>query len=227
MRNSEIMKKQNNKILLFVWIALIIMNACRKDDDKQVNIDYGYDYFGFIENRALVYEVTEINIDDPSGVYDTNRYFLKCVFAEPFKDDEGRNAMKLYNYTSATCADSSWQLSKVYWSVLTNAEAIVYEENIPYVKLSLPIENGKEWDGNKYNDNGEQTYSITKYEDDSIKVSHKDDISLISEDVEYEVYMRGVGLYRKVSRDLEAYYDNIELPIEQRISMLIFMKLSL
>ncbi len=208
------------KIKILPWILLILSVAdvsCRKDNEEPLAPDYGYEYFDFTEGKTRIYEVTEINIDDQAGVYDTAHYFLKEIWAEPFADDEGRNAMKVFIYRADTCTDSLWSEPTVYWAVLTDKEAIVYEENVPFVKLCFPVETGKVWDGNKYNDNGEQEYKISSVAGDSVKVVHQDQLSLISEDTEYEVYEKNMGLIRKVIRHLEAYYDDLTVPLEQRL----------
>jgi len=211
------MKKKVKIWLWGLWLFSVAVVSCRKGDEVPPAVDYGYEYFDFSEGKVRIYAVTEIHIDDPAGVYDTLHYFVKEVYAQPFIDDEGRDAMKIFIYRSDSCTDSLWSVPTVYWAVLTGKEAIVYEENVPFVKMCFPVEDGKVWDGNKYNDNGVQEYRISSVVGDSVKVVHQELSSLISEDVEYEVYAKHKGLTRKVVKHLEAYYDNLNLPIEERL----------
>ena len=203
-----------------VILILLAFSSCRKDDTvSSGGIYYGYDYFPFsAEAPANVYKVTEINIDAASGVYDTTIYYLKQIEAEPFTDDEGRSAIKLYRYVANSLQDTLWQLKDVWWIAKTDFEVIEYEENVPYVKLAFPLEKNKRWNGNKYNAAETLMYEITTYQGDSVVVLHKNELTEISKDYEYEVYRKGIGLVRKVYEEIKSYHDiGTGIPIEDRV----------
>jgi len=210
---------KNNYFHLILVLVFVLFSCQKENIENTAIIDYGHEYFNLKENTELVYEVTEINIDDPSGVYDTVNYFLKYVFKEPFVDDGGRDAMKLYIYKSDVCNDSSWGVPNVYWCAITDREAIAYEENIPIVKLVFPVEEGKIWDANKYNDLEKKECMMQLLSNNRLKVIQEDNITLISEDVEFEIYARNIGLVEKEIKHLEAYYSDLSVPIEERLKV--------
>jgi hypothetical protein len=154
------------------------------------------------------------------------------VLTSPFTDDEGRQAWKLERFLrwykpADGYASSPWLMKDVWQVNADNKNVQVVEENSRYTKLSFPVKEGAEWNGNAFNSEAEELY---RYEyvgrsetigsqplDRVLQVTERDFRTLISYEYRCEKYGAGVGL---VFRNYTAIFSNNIVPgqpVEQRI----------
>ena len=194
----------------YFWIFLLF--ACtRQESLTPSNIANGIEYYPTTIGKYIIYNVKKITYNYTQKS-DTQYYQLKEILADTFIDLENKVAYKLERYIryerskeqlNATL-DSTWKIDSV-WNARINAkQVIVFESNVPYVKLNLPIQNGKQWNGNQYNTRGVENYKVSdiftisttikaKYES-TITIIHKNDSSAINRDKRVEIYAKNVGL---------------------------------
>ena len=186
------------------------MNACNDGDQPNVN-DSGSDYFPLKVGTYQRYRVDEIRYSQVAEP-ETLRYELKEVVVDSFV-----NASKsiVYVIQRSTRADenSEWQFLET-WSARKNTEsAISVEGNTAYEKLSFPLNKGASWDGNEFNDLGEDSYAVTDYDvssdvngttfDKTLTVEQEfNEDPIVYTDLRTEVYARGVGLIKKETTQL-------------------------
>ena len=87
------------------------------------------------------------------------------------------------------------------------------ENNVGFQKLVFPIENGSIWDGNNWNINEEQTYTVdyvdTQAEINGVQyaetmfVNEFENVNQILSQKQHEIYARNIGL-------VEYYKENLE-----------------
>lgn len=221
------------------WIILIIsllgLPACQEEQSglaESIKSTYGRAYFPLDTGTWRIYEVKQIIIDKKVDRYDTLTYQLKVLNHSQYTDTEGKEAMRVERYWRS--ADSlGWEIKDVWSARLADQEASSYEENIRYVKIRLPAELYKSWDGNKYNTLEETGYMITGIDepaslgslqfDSTLTVLHTDDESLIHKQYAYEQYAKGVGLVYKEEINLESQPEDggiidPSIPVEGRIT---------
>ncbi|MBQ2575454.1 MAG: hypothetical protein II575_14680, partial [Bacteroidales bacterium] len=106
-------------ISLFI-IALLAFSACQKENIVPADVEFAADkqYFPLQTDKALIYKVTEINIDKPSDYYDTTVYYLRERTDIPFIDNEGDTAYRIERYKSPT-QSYNWKISDVWEAKLT------------------------------------------------------------------------------------------------------------
>lgn len=189
---------------LFI-LSAILLNACKPDEE--VKLELGYDYFPVQEGKYIIYEVDSIS----HGSTDQNfHYQLKEVAQEYFIDDEGMAAMRLERYKRSNDSEE-WQLKDVWTEKRTTTNAQRVEENLRVVNLVFPLENGRAWNGKAYQSseqefvmrNVHKPYSTEVLDFDStLKVVQKNVVSLIREQIAFEVYAKGVGLVHKKIVDI-------------------------
>lgn len=189
----------------FNYIAIILLlfaTSCEKQGEAE---DFYYDYFPIEIGRYVVYDVDETIYDLQTT---SEQYQIKELIESEFTDNLGRPSLRVERYKRATDADD-WEIKDVWYFTRTASNAEKVEENVRYVKLSFPVRNYQEWDGNIYNTENEWLYYYDSIGDDrtinglnfdkTIKVVQRDNSNLIEQEEAYEIYAKNIGLiYRKL-----------------------------
>jgi hypothetical protein len=214
------------KKLFGILSIIIILSACTKENENFfASLDR--DYYPLESGTYNLYEVTEINIDEPSNVYDTVEYQLKELIGGAYQDDLGNTSYLLLRYKREN-SNQSWDISDV-WSVQYNDYRLfVTEENIRYVKMIFPLAINKTWDGNAYNTLNENDYEITNLDenfilngqafDSVLTVIHEADSSLIHKNYALEQFARDTGLIYKENTHINSQEIEPGVPLEERIT---------
>ena len=183
-------------------VVLLTFSSCEKEGEAE---DFYYDYFPIEVGSYVTYDVKET-------IYDLQvtpeSYQLKELIESEFTDNLGRPSLRIERYKRATDADE-WEIKDVWYSTRTISNAEKIEENVRYVKMSFPVRDYQEWDGNVYNTENEWLYYYDSIGDsrtinglafdETIKVVERENFNLIEQEEAYEIYANGVGLiYRKL-----------------------------
>lgn len=195
---------------LFAAAMMCSFGSCKKD--AEVETDIGYGYFPTEIGHWVIYEIDSTVYDDFEGDTDIYRYQVKELLESEFIDNEGRIAVRVEryrrNFDSILPYDSiPWYLSRVWSFTRTNERAEKLEENVRYMRLIFPANDGKTWDGNALNTIGQWNYKYTEADqpfsigafafDSTCLVEQKREINLINHRVYYERYAKNVGLVEK------------------------------
>ncbi|MFB6257949.1 MAG: hypothetical protein ABEH38_04585 [Flavobacteriales bacterium] len=198
--------------ILFTLASIVSLFACKKGDDAQKEVKYGY--FPVEPGHSVTYEVDSMFHDSAIQVHDTAHYFIKEKITRTFIDNEGRKSYRIERYRKDSM-NGDWRIVDV-WVANRNAKrAEKVEENRRYTKLVFPVRKGRRWDGNAFNDLDEQEYRYSEVHqsrsiggedlDSTVKVLQKDVKNLIEEEYAMEVYALGIGMVKKEERDLDTY----------------------
>lgn len=198
--------KINQLLILLTLVLAVSLYSCKDDEEIELEL-IDYSYFPSDTGRWVVYEVEEINIDVPSDVYDTVRYQLKEVIESEYIDTiENRPTLRIERYWRESDF-MPWEIKDVWVANLTNKTAQKVEENIRYVKLIFPIKENNSWNGNAYNNLGDNDYEITSVDidenvndiafDSVLTVTHDDLTTLVSKEYSVEKYVKNIGLVYK------------------------------
>jgi len=193
------------KSTLIQILAALTFISCSSENLAPDTNRVGFDYFPLQVGDSVLYDVEEINYDIVEEA-DTSTFLLKTVVADSFISQSGDVTYIIYRYEKDLETDP-WQFITA-WSAYRNSnQAVVVEENIPYLKLTFPIEDDKMWDGNRLNTMEEDIYIL-----DSIGFAYDDEIvfdntvtviqnnadDILQTDRRAEIYASGVGLiYRE------------------------------
>lgn len=190
-------------VILIIWLNIVLF-SCEKKEGEPAYL--GTEYFGLIPGAWAIYDVDSTVYDDFLGEVFHYQYQVKEVNAEVYIDSQGEESMRLERFWRADENDS-WKIKNVWSASLLSQRAIKTEENITYIKISFPAGSGRNWNGNAYNNKPAQQYVITDIHtpkeignvlfDSTLTVLQKDFITLIGEDLQYEIYVPGIGMVER------------------------------
>jgi hypothetical protein len=191
-----------------VGLALLA-SACGKDE--YVPADRGTNYFPIRVGSEWVYDVSQTLYSEVNAPQES-QYRLRLLVSDSIPNSGGsftyivsRSRQEL-NQTTWSAVDT-WSIRK------SDREVIVTEGNTPFKKLMFPTRDGLTWNGNEYNNLGEDLYSINKWEgepwagipiDNTIKVEQEfNEDFIVFRDEREELYAKEIGLVRQTVTQLE------------------------
>jgi len=151
------------KVFGFAAIGSVIFFACKKDTVTPSPLSY--EYFPVERGMYVVYNVDSVYHADNDNNTDDSIYswhfHVKEVIDSSFIDGLQRavQVIRRYKRNSDTLP---WEIFNTWTQVINSFSAYRTEDNIPYHKLSFPI-NDQQWNGNDANSLGEELYEYENY----------------------------------------------------------------
>ncbi len=187
---------------MFLIFLLTFTTSC--NSSKEVGPEtVGYDFYPLVVGNYRVYDVEEINYLITG--FDTAIYQLREIITDSIPSNDQTTYLLRRDIRENELDE--WESDSVWTVTRTTNYLSITENNIPFIKLTFPVKEGKEWDGNSLNSRTEQIYyyeSIDTLLADSLTLD--DQIQVVIEDVEEnvtgvdlrsEAYVKGIGLVEK------------------------------
>lgn len=179
-----------------IFFVITLMVACKPNKEPDLNL--GYNYFPLQVGNTYIYQVDSIAFSDNNNSSDTFVFEVKQEIDSIIVNQQNQ---PIYVFTqSVRNADTlPWIARTNLFIQLTNNQLIVNNQNNVLVKLVFPIGNVKSWDGNMYNQNFRQTYTLQYYDETianntSCKVQEILNINSIENEQRYTIYHKNVGM---------------------------------
>jgi hypothetical protein len=125
-------------------VAVAVVSCDPSDESSPVEKDF----YPLQKGWYQLYQVEEITYE--LNVPETLAYELKTVVVDSFRNSEGVYTYVIHR-SKRPEGETSWTYTDTWSAVLDRKELVVSEGNVPFVKLRFPAEQGKQWDGNTYN----------------------------------------------------------------------------
>lgn len=188
---------------LIVFVAITVVSCDSSDDDPL--FDTGKDYFPLRKGFFQIYDVTEIEYT--LGVPETLRYELKTAVTDSFPNAEGGFTYVIYR-SKRSEGETEFTYLNTWSARMDTREVVMQEENIPFLKIKLPVEKNSEWDGNLHNAKGEDIYTLAEvntaytvngqtYDDCIVINQHDNQDFVVFLDQRREIYAKNTGLINK------------------------------
>lgn len=209
------MLKQCWRVAFFV--PFLIFNGCTNDDLVRIP---DQSYFPLRVGNYRIYQVSETDIDrlSCSTTSPTNNYQLKVLVFDSVKNSEGGYTYYMHRYTRPDSMQV-WTILDSWSARINSNQVIVNEGNTSFVKLVFPFLNNEQWNGNIYNSNSEEDYTMKdvaksytldngKKFANSVTVIQSDNQDFfVQQDKRIEVYAATIGLIYKETT-LLTYFQN-------------------
>lgn len=174
--------------------------------DDCENQPSGAAFFPTETGRFVEYEVKEEEYA-LGGKAITRNYQVKEIIAESYTDPAGKIAYRIARFRR-NADGQRWQPDSTITLRLLADHAVRNENGKDYVKMMFPPAEKKVWNGNIYNNAGEDNYELTNVNksyilakttfDRSATVIQQNDSTLVNQDKRIEIYAADVGLvYRE------------------------------
>lgn len=145
--------------ILFLWpftlfILVLMTSGCIRSEIEDIEIDSGYDYSPLQVGKYFVYQVDSTEFRPVVGgiALDSSSTFVKELIADSFPDNTGAVTYRLERYERKDNAQP-WTIRSVYALTRTEEEFYRTEDNLRFVKLRFPLQEGRKWNPTRFFDN--------------------------------------------------------------------------
>ena len=205
--------------LLFTFAFISLLFSCNKQEVEDPNIDFGYEYYPLELGKFREFEADSIIYDPTSGGTEVllSKTFVREEITDTLLDNSGNTLYVMSRFERPT-QDTAWEIARTISLSLNETQAIRNEDNLRFIEMVFPLDEGQDWDGNQFFDPsliisiaGEsiEMYKSWAYEtrsigqsfteaglnfDDVVEVSMADSENLIELRMARQVFARNIGL---------------------------------
>ena len=242
-----------NRISIILLIVACLFAACKDSSDTiELDLDYGYEYFPLEIGKYRSYQVDSFIFDSTAQgiVIDTSRSYIRETYIDTLRDNSGRLTYLVERAHKRNLQDA-WQVTDIWQEVKTERQAERIEENLRFIKMTFPLQEGNLWNGNLFIDErtiipvaGEsiEIFKNWSYEVDELNTSFAvndmtfDDVAILFQadnenaiELRYseEKYARNVGLISREMRILDTQFINPTLPWEEKAQKGFIMEMTM
>ena len=198
--------KTKTWIISTLILSMISLGLSSCTEEIQPIPEEGRDYFPTQIGSWVEYECDSIWQDAPVDVRDTFRFYRRDVIESYIINTRDTLIQRLERYKKIELANA-WNLKDVWFQSKSEKTAERVEENVRFVKMKFPMQEGLRWDGNLYNVEDQWNYKVTKlhqpYEingmtfDSTVTIEQIDSLNLVQRLYGIEVWAKHVGLVYK------------------------------
>ncbi len=139
-------------VLLF--ISLI---ACRDEVNEDQTLFLSTPFFPLELDHTLEYEVTEISLRQGGRIKDSLTYMMRTSVREEYHNNVG-DKFYLVDQAIKINPEDPYRINKNWTAQIANNELIEDRDNLPLVKMKLPLRAKKEWNPLIYYDNRSEIF---------------------------------------------------------------------
>ncbi len=127
--------------------AIMLLSACGESYIDPADLDSGTEYYPVNEGHWVSYRLDSIIYDAFSDSVITLSSTIKEEIGERFVDEEGNDAVRINRYVLNEDAQS-WEALGAWYATIYDDKLEKVEENLRFIKLIFPVNDGRAWAGN-------------------------------------------------------------------------------
>jgi hypothetical protein len=144
---SRVNCRLSSVVPLLAVLSLAFLFSCGTDSSlPKINERL---YYPLRVGDFRIYKINETKIK-PFDLEEIFNYEVKTVVTDSFANASGAYSYIVQRYKRTTTT-SAWESLDTWSARADEKEVVVSEGNVPFVKLSFPVQSDREWNGNAYN----------------------------------------------------------------------------
>ena len=136
----------------YFLILLILVNCSCKKESNPLITDGPADYYPMLVGNYIIYRMDSLKFVNVGSQDTVISYHAKEVVTDSIVDNLGRPSYRVIRYLSDTAETSEWVPSIAYMVTPLKNSVEVTENNLRFIKLVTPVQDGISWQGNAYID---------------------------------------------------------------------------
>jgi hypothetical protein len=133
-------------------LSLLIFIMCSCNKNNPLVTDGPSDYYPMHIGNYIIYRMDSLKYINVGSRDTLISYHAKEVVEDSITDNLGRPSYRVVRYLSDTSETSEWVPSIAYMVTPLKGSVEVVENNLRFIKLVTPVQDGITWRGNAYID---------------------------------------------------------------------------
>lgn len=129
------------------WVVVMAVLGCVPDN--QLDFPTAQNYFPLRVGDYKIFQVSEIRIA-PYNIETELNYQIRTLVTDSFPNADGKYSYVISRFKRTNPTDA-WVSLDTWTGRANDREVVITEGNIPYQKISYPVESTRKWNGNRYN----------------------------------------------------------------------------
>ena len=140
------------RIRSFYFYLIMVIFCCSCNKTNPLVTDTPADYYPLQVGKYIIYRMDSIKFIN-IGTQDTIiSHQAKEVVEDSISDNLGRPSYRVVRYLSDTTGTAAWTPSIAYMVTPLSGSVEVIDNNLRYIKMVTPVQDGISWLGNAYID---------------------------------------------------------------------------
>ena len=110
------------------------------------------DYSPLQVGKVYIYRLDSTILASFGTALIVKSYQAKDSVESTFSDNQGRPSFRIFRYTRDTLGIQSWRFAATYFATATNRSLEYVDNNMRFIKLTIPISEGYTWKAHTYID---------------------------------------------------------------------------
>jgi hypothetical protein len=144
--------------IYFLSFLITFLFSCTKNNP--LITDTPADYYPIHLGNYIIYRMDSLKYVNVGSQDTIISYLAKEVVEDSISDNSGRPSYRVVRYLSDTTGNSPWVPSIAYMVTPLQTSIEVVENNLRFIKLVTPVQDGISWLGNAYIDTKSDTSQV-------------------------------------------------------------------
>jgi len=136
----------------YFGLSLLILIICSCNKSNPLVTDSPAGYYPLHVGNYIIYRMDSLKYINVGSQETTISYHAKEVVEDSITDNLGRPSYRVVRYLSDTSETAEWTPSIAYLVTPLKGSVEVVENNLRFIKLVTPVQDGISWLGNAYID---------------------------------------------------------------------------